>query len=345
MEKIFIFTHTDDDGKCAGAIVNSEFTNLRPTYFGKYNYSHNFKDISFPYEEDYDENSIFYFVDLSIDDVIFECMTRCVAKGCKVIHIDHHKTTFDFIDNMTEEQHTIYDKVQSFRKLGISGCLLTWIYACMNPDEREHRMDIEFDMTEGRTHLMLPNNREYSIPMIIRYIDDNDVWRHYYDETKYFNMGFQLESDKRPHNKELWDNLIYGNGIGIRKYIDNGMLLYKYQSIQNQSLAIRNAFVYDFETSDGQTIKCLCLNSILGNSRVFGSDFDKFPFVIKFGFDNTSWRYAIYSHENSDIDVSVIAKQYGGGGHKHASGFVTDDLIFDKNKISEYIPDENSNWD
>ena len=39
--------------------------------------------------------------------------------------------------------------------------------------------------------------------------------------------------------------------------------------------------------------------------------------------------YSLRSRPGSDVDVSEIAKQYGGGGHKHAAGFsVTHDDHF-----------------
>ena len=44
------------------------------------------------------------------------------------------------------------------------------------------------------------------------------------------------------------------------------------------------------------------------------------------------WRvslYTIFDH----IDVSEIAKKYGGGGHKNAAGFVCDNLPFNLSNI------------
>lgn len=40
---------------------------------------------------------------------------------------------------------------------------------------------------------------------------------------------------------------------------------------------------------------------------------------------------AIYS-SNKEIDCSKIAESFGGGGHKGAAGFSSDELLFKKNK-------------
>ena len=334
----YILHHTDDDGKAAGAIVTCEL--MRNPYtvisYCKYNYSHKWEDLNFPSDGEYNEDTVFFIVDLSIDNVIFDVITKAVNAGSHVIHIDHHKSSIDFINNMNNEQRSIYDKVISFVKDGISGCLLTWIFSCMTDIERVNANNIDFDLSAGRTHVMLPRNREYTIPPVIRYIDDNDVWIHHYNETKYFNIGFQMELNKSPQNKDLWSKLLY-DFKSVGKYIDEGEIIYRYQSIQNKSIISKNAFKYMMEF-DGRSIECLCVNTPYGNSRIFGPEYENYPVVIKFGFDGEMWHYTLYSHEKfEDVDVSEIAKPYGGGGHKCAAGFVSNELIFDMNKITEVI--------
>ena len=40
--------------------------------------------------------------------------------------------------------------------------------------------------------------------------------------------------------------------------------------------------------------------------------------------------YSLRSRADSGIDVSAIAKKYGGGGHKNAAGFKLEYLILDE---------------
>ena len=44
------------------------------------------------------------------------------------------------------------------------------------------------------------------------------------------------------------------------------------------------------------------------------------PFAATFFYDGEGYVFSLRSDDNG-LDVSEIAKQYGGGGHKHAAGF------------------------
>jgi oligoribonuclease NrnB/cAMP/cGMP phosphodiesterase (DHH superfamily) len=45
-----------------------------------------------------------------------------------------------------------------------------------------------------------------------------------------------------------------------------------------------------------------------------------------FAFDGRKWTVSMYGVEGKDIDLSIVAKQWGGGGHKNACGFTCDEL-------------------
>ena len=49
--------------------------------------------------------------------------------------------------------------------------------------------------------------------------------------------------------------------------------------------------------------------------------------MLSFIWRKGQWTVSLYSTK-SDIDVSIIAKNYGGGGHKGASGFQCKELPF-----------------
>lgn len=76
-----------------------------------------------------------------------------------------------------------------------------------------------------------------------------------------------------------------------------------------------------FETEiDG--LKCLAINKMLSNSQLFDSVWDetKYDAMLMFGYRKGQWHVSLYSTKE-DVDVSVVAKKYGGGGHRGASGF------------------------
>lgn len=322
-----IIHHCDDDGRCAAAIVKNELISVfeNPTKDDFIEYGHG-SELKVP---DVDSSETIYIVDLSLDKTIYDTIDGFVTKGCKVVHIDHHKTTIDFMENLSDEQKNIMDHVIKFYKIGLSATMLTWVYSLMNEDERKDPSKVIFDFTNGFTHVAFNvgtnNMREYHIPNVVRYIDDNDVWRHEIEESKYFTLGFQLEEDKNPTAK-VWDDLIYSsNSIEAYNYVNNGKLIWDYQNAMDKK-SMRNAF-----ESDVFGVKCLCLNGY-GNSRIFGDRFDEYPMVCRFNYDGSinKWRYSLYSSEqySEPADVSAIATSYGGGGHRHGAGFVTDEFIF-----------------
>ena len=49
--------------------------------------------------------------------------------------------------------------------------------------------------------------------------------------------------------------------------------------------------------------------------------------MIVFVYNGDKWKVSLYTKKD-DIDVSIIAQKYGGGGHKKASGFRCDKLPF-----------------
>ena len=74
--------------------------------------------------------------------------------------------------------------------------------------------------------------------------------------------------------------------------------------------------------------KAFALNLGLCNSEYFKSvDNGTYDLLMPFSFDGDEWIISLYSR---NIDVSEIAKKYGGGGHKGAAGFHCKELPFKK---------------
>ncbi len=80
-------------------------------------------------------------------------------------------------------------------------------------------------------------------------------------------------------------------------------------------------------TMDG--LRCVAINRMLTNSQMFDSVWDpeKYDAMLTFGWRKGQWTVSLYSTKD-DVDVSVIAKNRGGGGHKGAAGFQCSELPF-----------------
>ena len=84
---------------------------------------------------------------------------------------------------------------------------------------------------------------------------------------------------------------------------------------------------FGFET-EFEGLKCFALNLSNCSSEYFKSlPEGKYDVFIAFAFNGNEWIVSMYSNS---VDVSVICKKYGGGGHKKAAGFHTKELPFVK---------------
>lgn len=83
----------------------------------------------------------------------------------------------------------------------------------------------------------------------------------------------------------------------------------------------------DGAITSGRVRKFLCVNRERFNPINFGIDYHKegYDGFACFWYDKGKWQFSLYN-DNGEVDCSVIAKQFGGGGHAGASGFVIEDL-------------------
>lgn len=71
-----------------------------------------------------------------------------------------------------------------------------------------------------------------------------------------------------------------------------------------------------------KTYNFICINKERFNPINFGIDYHKdgYDGAACFHYANGMWNFSLYN-DNEQVDCSIIAKQYGGGGHRGASGF------------------------
>ena len=62
-------------------------------------------------------------------------------------------------------------------------------------------------------------------------------------------------------------------------------------------------------------------------SEAFGDRMKNYDICLSFAYLGDSWTVGLYS-DDKGIDVGKIAVKYGGGGHKGAAGFVSNNLPF-----------------
>lgn len=160
---------------------------------------------------------------------------------------------------------------------------------------------------------------ENPIPRAVELIGDRDKWAWKYgEETANFNMGIRIYSHQPKDG--IWDDLFTGERIF--EVIKAGAICIKFRD----NFCGDYANSYGFET-EFEGFKCFALGLYEFGSEAFGIRMEKYDICLSFEFVGNKWVVGLFS---DDIDVSQIAKKYGGGGHKHASGFVCKELPFKK---------------
>lgn len=315
-----ILYHNDADGHGAAAIVLREFANpwIQVTKDDLIEYGHT-GDITIN-EDKINEGEFVFIVDLALDDAVMKAIKKFLKKKCMIVHIDHHIGGQRYLESMDGGDKILYENVKSFFNTNFSGCMLSWLYSNMTEEDREHPNDVSFDFTEDFSTVRFhPDEkalkRDVHIPIAVRLIDDNDIWRNKFLNSKYFALAYQLHDNSPIGENNFWNDLLYGNDRGVFDYIHEGEIIYRYKEKENLRIQ-NNGFEYEIDGFKGFVV-----NHSLGNSRIFGDKFEQYDFVCKYSYDGTKWRYTLYSKEASTFDCAEICKKYfNGGGHVHAAG-------------------------
>ena len=115
--------------------------------------------------------------------------------------------------------------------------------------------------------------------------------------------------------------------IIIKPYSKPGKVVNQYKTL----LCKRAVEDMAYETDIGGH-KALVINLDLYGSETFGERFKQYPVLCTYAFDGEKYSLSFYSDkQNKDaVDVSLIAKEHGGGGHKNAAGCTLKELFFKK---------------
>ena len=226
-----------------------------------------------------------FILDFSFKPDVMDAMLK-VANH--VTWIDHHKTAFEDYGLDPTKLHIIRDPELNTHYIldpDHSGCVLAW--------ERF--------------------NPELEMPMGLHYIEDRDLWRWELPDTRDFATGLRSEPFSFDRfNRVMWltDDTINA-GHAMNKLLD-----------QQLADVTKRPMPIDLYDIDDQLHMGLCVNctsnfsSEAGNilaekSKTFGM-----TWVL-----NDDGHVHVSLRSVGEFDVSKIARNYGGGGHRNASGF------------------------
>lgn len=174
----------------------------------------------------------------------------------------------------------------------------------------------QFDMQRSGARMVWDFCHEEEAPLIVRLIEDRDLWRFNMPEAKPFGVWLRCE----PFNFERWEliaqqlndgrdaDLIFSEAAAMQRFFD--------QKVVEIARLGRRGMV------DGHDVPiCNCppmFASEVGHWLL--DENPSAPFVASYSDQGKSRGWSLRSRDDR-MNVAEIARKFGGGGHRNAAGF------------------------
>jgi len=175
-----------------------------------------------------------------------------------------------------------------------------------------------FDMDRSGCVMAWEHFHPYSpTPLGLALIQDRDLWRFIDPLTRPFGAALRafVTSDFND-----WDRNMWADDATVLADRGGDLLMVADQEV---AALVKRAHPINIDGFVGSACNAPTKHaSDLGNAlaKLSGT----FGLVYSYDGNTKEWQYSLRSI--GDFDVSVLAKAYGGGGHKNASGFSTKEL-------------------
>lgn len=146
-------------------------------------------------------------------------------------------------------------------------------------------------------------------PPLLLHIEDRDLWRFALTKTR----EIQANVFSYPYDFQVWDELMAANVGDLVK--DGEAIERKHFKDINELIGVCTRRMVIGGHNVPVANLPYTLTSDAGHILARGE-----PFAVCY-WDTPEWRVFSLRSTDDGLDVSDIAKQYGGGGHAHASGF------------------------
>lgn len=166
----------------------------------------------------------------------------------------------------------------------------------------------------GWKYLFPDKDIPYAVTLIGRY----DTWRQEEGDWQGETLPFKYCMYGMCNSAETFPTgLFYYDDAKIAPYLEIGKSIMKYENTMNESVCRS----YSFER-EAYGLKAICINAPYFSSEVVKSVYnaDIHDIMVGFCFSQGEWTVSLRSAK-PEVDVSIIAKARGGGGHKGAAGF------------------------
>jgi oligoribonuclease NrnB/cAMP/cGMP phosphodiesterase (DHH superfamily) len=253
--------------------------------------------------------------------------TKEMGEECEFLRINY-KDEFPFDDIKPGETIVIVDfslqKEGEFQKLLAITENVIWIDHHKTAIEKHGDLNVRGIRRDGTAGCELTWEFFYpniAVPPVVKLLGDYDVWAFKYGEdTNKLQTGIRLY--KTSPTSEEWLRWLDPKYYPAKE-LEKGQISLKYRDNYYAELVKSWSFFTEFEGH-----KVIACNAGSVSSQLFDSVSEDYDIMMPFVFDGKQWTVSLYTKK--DIDVSEIAKKYGGGGHKKAAGFQCKELPFRK---------------
>ncbi len=198
--------------------------------------------------------------------------------------IDHHISVIEEYNKAIAQGKK---EIKGIRENGSAAIMLTWQY--FFPDEK--------------------------VPEGVKLLALNDLYDLRDKRVRPFEYAFQSMGVNKPQDSS-WVDLFNGK-IDIDEMVLKGNAILSWVRNRNHRLCKAMSFESNYK---GQ--KCICANMPQGYSEFYDSikNIRNYTFMCNFFMSGkNTWNLSFYTARD-DVDVSKIAKEFGGGGHRKAAG-------------------------
>lgn len=287
---LVIYHDADLDGVCSGAIAHMKYPEARL--------------LGHDYKREFDIECVEVGEDVIMADISLPMpiMEQIAERSNSFLWLDHHVSAMKeyeaYFGVIAGTHNTLgHKKMTYIYRSDISACEMCW--------------------KEFFTGQVMPE----SVHMLGEY----DTWRgNGSDRWNNVILPFQYGMRVAGFTPEVLAYFLK-NSQSNQEVIMVGQSIMLYQASKDRRLMEKSFDARLNIPAENGVVRCLVCNGAY-NSTAFESKWDenKYDVMVGISFDGKMWGVSLRT--TKDIDLSAIAKSFGGGGHKKAAGCGVDDL-------------------
>ena len=268
-----------------------------------------------------------FFHSADLDGLCSGAIVKHFIPNCQMLGIDYGEIfPWDNI-NLNDEILMVDFSLQPFNlmhQLKAKCKYLLWIdhhISIIENNAKNPLPNVFLSENFAACELTWKNFSKNPVPQSIQLIGQYDIWNHSNPLTLPYQYGLRSIIDSI--DSSFFEDVLKCPSDHCKKIGEIGEKIITYITQENKK-SMKRSFELYFEN-----LKFICINNTFTSSSQFNSIWDpnKYDGMLVFFFANNQWNVHMYSTKK-DIDLSIIAVKYGGGGHKGACGFQAQNLPF-----------------